>query len=107
VPGAVRQLKPSSLHPGHGRHSQRCPLPRDGAGETARRKLLHEYDVHTLLRLPTGVFYAQGVKANVLFFDSSPSEVLQGHARANWKAVEKGWALVDATDPSFPTLVVR
>ncbi|MGC9515805.1 HsdM family class I SAM-dependent methyltransferase, partial [Methanocrinis sp.] len=40
-----------------------------GAGETVRRSLLHECDVHTLLRLPTGVFYAQGVKANVLFFD--------------------------------------
>lgn len=40
-----------------------------GAGETIRRKLLHECDVHTLLRLPTGIFYAQGVKANVLFFD--------------------------------------
>jgi type I restriction enzyme M protein len=44
-----------------------------GAGETIRRKLLHEYDVHTLLRLPTGVFYAQGVKANVLFFDRKPA----------------------------------
>ena len=40
-----------------------------GAGEIIRRKLLHECDVHTLLRLPTGIFYAQGVKANVLFFD--------------------------------------
>ena len=40
-----------------------------GAGETVRRKLLHDCDVHTLLRLPTGLFYAQGVKANVLFFD--------------------------------------
>ncbi|MBN1639958.1 MAG: N-6 DNA methylase, partial [Anaerolineae bacterium] len=40
-----------------------------GAGETVRRRLLHECDVHTLLRLPTGVFYAQGVKANVLFFE--------------------------------------
>jgi type I restriction enzyme M protein len=40
-----------------------------GAGETVRRQLLHECDVHTLLRLPTGVFYAQGVKANVLFFE--------------------------------------
>ncbi len=37
-----------------------------------RRKLLAECDVHTLLRLPTGVFYAQGVKANVLFFDKKP-----------------------------------
>ena len=44
-----------------------------GAGETIRRKLLHECDVHTLLRLPTGIFYAQGVKANVLFFDRKPA----------------------------------
>ena len=40
-----------------------------GAGETVRRQLLRECDCHTLLRLPTGIFYAQGVKANVLFFD--------------------------------------
>jgi len=44
-----------------------------GAGETVRRKLLQGCDVHTLLRLPTGVFYAQGVKANVLFFDRKPA----------------------------------
>ena len=44
-----------------------------GAGETVRRKLLQECDVHTLLRLPTGIFYAQGVKANVLFFDRRPA----------------------------------
>jgi len=43
-----------------------------GAGETVRRKLLQQCDVHTLLRLPTGIFYAQGVKANVLFFDRKP-----------------------------------
>ena len=43
-----------------------------GAGETIRRKLLETCDVHTLLRLPTGIFYAQGVKANVLFFDKKP-----------------------------------
>ncbi|MBS1847981.1 MAG: SAM-dependent DNA methyltransferase [Actinobacteria bacterium] len=43
-----------------------------GAGETIRRRLLAECDVHTLLRLPTGIFYAQGVKANVLFFDRRP-----------------------------------
>jgi type I restriction enzyme M protein len=43
-----------------------------GAGETVRRRLLHDTDCHTLLRLPTGVFYAQGVKANVLFFDNRP-----------------------------------
>ncbi|MCY4258569.1 MAG: class I SAM-dependent DNA methyltransferase, partial [bacterium] len=38
------------------------------AGETIRRRLLHDCDVHTLLRMPTGVFYATGVKCNVLFF---------------------------------------
>ena len=43
-----------------------------GAGETVRRNLLKECEVHTLLRLPTGIFYAQGVKANVLFFDRRP-----------------------------------
>lgn len=45
-----------------------------GAGEKIRRKLLETCDVHTLLRLPTGIFYAQGVKANVLFFDSKPKD---------------------------------
>lgn len=40
-----------------------------GAGETIRRKLLEEVHLHTILRLPTGIFYAQGVNANVLFFD--------------------------------------
>ena len=44
-----------------------------GAGETLRRRLLREFDVHTLLRLPTGIFYAGGVKANVLFFDKKPA----------------------------------
>ncbi len=48
-----------------------------GAGETVRRKLLQECDVHTLLRLPTGVFYAQGVKANVLFLDRKPASEKQ------------------------------
>ncbi len=43
-----------------------------GAGETVRRQLLAQCDVHTLLRLPTGIFYAGGVKANVLFFDRKP-----------------------------------
>ncbi|MDZ7749154.1 MAG: class I SAM-dependent DNA methyltransferase [Halofilum sp. (in: g-proteobacteria)] len=43
-----------------------------GAGETVRRKLLETTDLHTILRLPTGIFYAQGVKANVLFFDNRP-----------------------------------
>ena len=41
-----------------------------GAGETVRKKLLADYNLHTILRLPTGIFYAQGVRANVLFFSS-------------------------------------
>lgn len=41
-----------------------------GAGEIIRRKLLENTTLHTILRLPTGIFYAQGVKANVLFFDN-------------------------------------
>lgn len=40
-----------------------------GAGETVRKKLLHEFDLHTIMRLPTGIFYAPGVKANVIFFE--------------------------------------
>ncbi|MEU5693578.1 class I SAM-dependent DNA methyltransferase [Actinosynnema sp. NPDC020468] len=43
-----------------------------GAGEKVRRRLLEEFDLHTILRLPTGIFYAGGVKANVLFFDKMP-----------------------------------
>jgi len=45
-----------------------------GAGEIVRKKLLEQFDVHTLLRLPTGVFYAGGVKANVLFFNKKPAK---------------------------------
>ena len=41
-----------------------------GAGETVRKEILNATDLHTILRLPTGIFYAQGVKANVLFFDN-------------------------------------
>ncbi|MFY0683819.1 MAG: SAM-dependent DNA methyltransferase [Balneola sp.] len=44
-----------------------------GAGETVRKKLLQNADVHTILRLPTGIFYAHGVKANVVFFDAKPA----------------------------------
>ncbi len=43
-----------------------------GAGERIRRRLLDQFDCHTLLRLPTGIFYRQGVKANVLFFHARP-----------------------------------
>jgi type I restriction enzyme M protein len=44
-----------------------------GAGETVRKKLLETTNLHTILRLPTGIFYAQGVKANVIFFDAKPA----------------------------------
>ncbi len=44
-----------------------------GAGEKVRRRLLRAFDFHTLLRLPTGIFYRPGVKANVLFFDKQPA----------------------------------
>ena len=44
-----------------------------GAGETVRKSLLQTTDLHTILRLPTGVFYKQGVKANVIFFDNKPA----------------------------------
>lgn len=44
-----------------------------GAGETVRKRLMEKCDVHTILRLPTGIFYAQGVKANVVFFDNKRS----------------------------------
>ena len=60
----------------HGRAAVVLPdnvLFEGGAGETVRKKLMHECEVHTILRLPTGVFYAQGVKANVVFFDRKPA----------------------------------
>ncbi len=61
----------------HGRAAVVLPdnvLFEGGAGETVRRALLKQADVHTLLRLPTGIFYAQGVKANVLFFERKPAQ---------------------------------
>jgi type I restriction enzyme M protein len=44
-----------------------------GAGEIIRKKLLETTDLHTILRLPTGIFYANGVKANVIFLDNKPA----------------------------------
>jgi type I restriction enzyme M protein len=61
----------------HGRAAVVLPdnvLFEGGAGETIRRELLKQADVHTLLRLPTGIFYAQGVKANVVFFERKPAQ---------------------------------
>jgi type I restriction enzyme M protein len=45
-----------------------------GAGETVRKKMLETTDLHTILRLPTGIFYKPGVKANVIFFDNHPAD---------------------------------
>jgi type I restriction enzyme M protein len=54
-----------------------------GVGEKIRRKLLETCDVHTILRLPTGIFYAQGVKANVVFFDNGPKDG-RVHTKGVW-----------------------
>jgi type I restriction enzyme M protein len=85
-----------SLLKTHGRAAVVVPdnvLFEGGAGETIRRKLLAQCDVHTLLRLPTGVFYAQGVKANVLFFDRRPAR------EAPW--TEKLWIYDLRTNKDF------
>lgn len=66
-----------------------------GAGETVRKKMLEQMNCHTLLRLPTGIFYAGGVKANVLFFDKKP-------ARTDGKAwTEKLWIYDFRTNRHF------
>lgn len=54
-----------------------------GAGEKIRKKLLETCDVHTILRLPTGIFYAQGVKANIVFFDAKPKDG-KVHTKGIW-----------------------
>jgi type I restriction enzyme M protein len=54
-----------------------------GAGEKIRRRLLDQFYVHTILRLPTGIFYAQGVKANVVFFDAKP-KARKDHSDGIW-----------------------
>jgi type I restriction enzyme M protein len=64
-----------------------------GAGEVIRRRLLDDYDVHTLLRLPPGIFYAHGIKTNVLFFDSLP--------RTNKPATKKLWVYDLRTNMHF------
>ena len=66
-----------------------------GAGETVRKKMLEQMNCHTLLRLPTGIFYAGGVKANVLFFDKKP-------ARTDGKAwTDKLWIYDFRTNQHF------
>jgi type I restriction enzyme M protein len=55
-----------------------------GAGEVIRRKLLTDFDLHTMVRLPTGIFYAQGMKANVLFFDKKVARPGQPWTEKLW-----------------------
>jgi type I restriction enzyme M protein len=56
----------------------------DGAGRELRRWMMDVADLHTILRLPTGIFYAQGVKTNVLFLRRGPAKVAKGNTRAVW-----------------------
>jgi type I restriction enzyme M protein len=58
----------------------------DGAGETIRKRLLEQCNLHTILRLPTCIFYANGVKANEIFFDNKPA------AKEAWS--EKLWITI-------------
>ena len=85
----------------HGRAAVVVPdnvLFEGGAGETVRRRLLKQYDVHTLLRLPTGIFYAQGVKANVLFFDRKPAPTTD---EQDWHWTKKLWIYDLRTNQHF------
>ena len=54
----------------------------DGDGQAIRRDLMEKCDLHTILRLPTGIFYAQGVKTNVLFFTRGAGD--QGNTHEVW-----------------------
>jgi len=54
----------------------------DGIGRSIRADLMDKCDLHTLLRLPTGIFYAQGVKTNVLFFTRGETD--RGNTKAVW-----------------------
>ena len=56
-----------------------------GAGETVRKKLLETCELHTILRLPTGIFYKPGVKANVLFFDRKPRKPCRERRLSFWE----------------------
>jgi type I restriction enzyme M protein len=55
------------------------------AGEGIRERLLKQFDFHTMMRLPTGIFYKPGVKANVLFFDKhAPRADGKPNSKAVW-----------------------
>src|SRR5215831_16063185 len=71
-------------NPPFGKRQSYNVLFEGGVGETIQRRLLKNFDFHTLLRLPTGIFYKQGVKANVLFFDKHAP---RADGRPNTKAL--------------------
>jgi type I restriction enzyme M protein len=54
----------------------------EGVGQKVRADLMDKCDLHTILRLPTGIFYAQGVKTNVLFFTRGAKD--KGNTKAVW-----------------------
>ena len=54
----------------------------DGDGQKIRTDLMDKCDLHTILRLPTGIFYAQGVKTNVLFFTRGKKD--KGNTQSVW-----------------------
>ncbi|MCF0232564.1 MAG: N-6 DNA methylase, partial [Enterococcus sp.] len=54
-----------------------------GAGETVRKKLIETTNFHTILRLPGGIFYKPGVKANVIFFENKPASPKR-HTKEIW-----------------------
>jgi len=56
----------------------------DGVGQRVRTDLMDKCDLHTILRLPTGIFYAQGVKTNVLFFTRGTGTKDKGNTKAVW-----------------------
>jgi len=55
-----------------------------GVGKDIRADLMEKCDLHTILRLPTGIFYAGGVKTNVLFFTKGPHGKVKGNTEAVW-----------------------
>ena len=98
---AVLQEREAVEHGDRGCHAPAVSSARDchhngarvGPVRRFRRKLLQECEVHTLLRLPTGIFYAQGVKANVIFFDRKPG------AKEPW--TKKVWIYDCRTNKEF------
>jgi hypothetical protein len=87
LPHRAGQATGSSAHahrtPDRGPTAQRQRAVRKRRRRRIRPKLLETCNVHTLLRLPTGIFYAQGMKANVVFFDAKPKDG-KVHTKGLW-----------------------